>query len=298
MSEREPTRVCRITVWRQTVTGFVGGSPDYFQEIGNGTEVNGSSDGTRVSFSVKKGLGKDPNTAEVKIYNLAESSRADFARTPLRVRIEAGHGDEYRLLFVGDLRPGSGSKLERPTWETKLLLGDGSRAFANARVNKSYKKGTPFRTVLREAAGSLGLKLPKEIDASPNLQSQLATGEVLTGWASDELTRLLAPYGYGWSIQNGSLLILRDEDTRPDTARVIDVENGPMIGSPEMGTPDKSGKAPTMNVESMLYPEITPGGKIDVRSLSIRGLFKVLSVEHTGDTHGGDWKTKIEGKAL
>ncbi len=292
-------RVCVVTAYHQTATGFVGKFPAYFQELGNGIEIRGGKETEhRIQFTIEKNLGKEPNTAEITITNLSASTRAELQRLPVRVRIEAGHDDIPRFLFVGDVRPGSGSKIVGSDWETKLLLGDGSRAFANARVNRSYKPGTPTITILRDAAAALGLELPREVDASPGLKAQLATGEALTGWASDELARLLAPYGYSYSIQNGRLQVLRDEDVREDTARVIDADNGPLLGSPSMGTPDKSGKPPTMTLQSLLYPEVTPGGKVDLRARGLHGLFKVIRTKHQGDTHGNQWDTEVEGKPL
>ncbi len=290
-------RVCVITAYHQRGSAFVGAHPSYFEELGNGIEIRGGKETEhRIQFTVNKNLGAEPNTAEVTITNLSEHTRSELQRLPVRVRIEAGHDNAPRFLFVGDVQPGSQSKIVGSDWETKLLLGDGSRAFANARINRSYRPGTPTRTILRDAAAAMGLTLPREVEATAMLRAQLATGEALTGWASDELARLLAPFGYSYSIQNGRLQILRDEDTRQDTARLVDADNGPLLGSPALGTPDKSGKPPTMTLQTLLYPELTPGGRVDVRSRSLNGVFKIARTKHQGDTHGDQWETEVEAQ--
>lgn len=251
----------------------------------------------RVRFSIEKTLGKTPNTCELEIFNLAEETRTALVRKPLRVFLEAGYDDAPTLLFSGDLRWGE-SLRDGVDWQTKLLLGDGARAYAQARINRAYAKGTPLLTVLRDAASAIGLALPNEATSSDDLRSQLAAGESLSGLASDELTRLLAPYGYEWSIQDGRLQVLRNDQVRASTARVISEEDSGMLATPELGAPDltsKKPKAPTITIRHLLYPEIVPGDRIEVRSRVGAGAWKVQKVRHEGDSEGEEWQTTIEG---
>ncbi len=280
-------RVCKISAFGQpNVEGA------FFEDDRAGIEITD----LRVQFEITKSLGKHPNTCEVTISNLDDRSIVAFQKRPIRVHVEAGYETEGgpRLLFVGDVRAGSGTKTIDTDTETKLLLGDGSRAFAEGRINRSYTRGTPVRTLLRDAARSLGLELPHEVDVSPAVQTAIASGEVVSGYASDELSRLLAPFGYTFSIQNGRLQILRDNEVRPG----IFVLSEGIIGSPDHGVPDKKGRPPRMTVLHELYPEILPGGTIEVISKDIKGRFKVIRVKHTGDTEGDEWESEIEATPL
>src|SRR5262249_41134255 len=148
-------------------------------------------------------------------------------------------------------------------WETKLQIADGQRAYSHARMSKSYQKPISVLTVLQDAAASMGLKLPPEAEQSPDLQQALATGISMHGPTRDVLTKLLAPYGFGWSIQNGRLQILADDQISQATAILIDEEAG-MIGSPEHSVPSKPGDPSDMSFDVLLYPEILPGGMVDV----------------------------------
>jgi hypothetical protein len=159
------------------------------------------------------------------------------------VRLDAGYDGNLRHIFTGDIRKGW-SELKDTDWLTHMHLADGDRAYRFARVNRAYTRGTSVLTALKEAARTMGLTLDAKVQASSVLQEQFANGRVVDGPARDELTALLAPYGYSWSIQNGKMQILRDEDTRTDQAFVIDETNG-MIGSPEFSVPDQPKKAPT-----------------------------------------------------
>lgn len=296
MAERLYKRGAKITAYRAlagTPGGFVASNPTYFDTLPNAIEITD----LRVQFTVEKDVDKDPNTIEVIVTNAAETTRVDLQAKPLIVRIDAGYDGTMRHLFTGDLRYGY-SELVDTEWLTHLRLADGDRAYRHGRVNRSYKKGTTVATALQDAAKTMGLKIDAAAMASSDLQAQFASGRVLNGPTRDELTRLLAPYGYTWSIQDGRMQVLKDNQARQDEAWLIAEETG-MIGSPEYSVPDKPGKAPKLQVRTLLYPELTPGGRIDLRSRGISGIFKIERVTHSGDTAGdGDWFTEIEAKAI
>lgn len=250
----------------------------------------------RVQFSIVKSLDSEPNTCEVIVTNLAERTRAELQRKPLYVRLDAGYDGQLARLFTGDVIWGQ-SKINGVDWETKLQLGDGSRAHGHARLNRSFKAGTSVKTVLGDLAKAHGLKMPTNISEAKELSTQFASGVSVSGPTHAELTKVLAPRGYSWSVQDGRLQVLGPNGTRPDEAIVINQDAG-MISSPEFGPPGDDGKPPTMTVSVLLYPGITPGGKIKVESRAVNGLFRVERVTHVGDTHGGSWQSNIEAIPL
>lgn len=292
---RRYKRVWRVTAYRAkpgAPGGFVNTHSDFFETQPNGIEI----EKLRVQFSIEKTMDKEPNVAELTITNLAEGTRADLCRKPLIVAIEAGHEEDegLRLLFKGDLRYGF-SKQDGTDWQTVLQLADGSRAYQHARVNRSYKAGTSALVAIRDAARSMGVVLPDNIEADAALGRGFAAGVQIHGPARDELTRLLAPFGYSWSLQNGRLVILKDDQVDASRAILISQETG-LLGSPEFGAPEKDGKPPTLAIRTMLYPQVNPGQMLDVRSRGIDGIFRAERIVHTGDSHGDEWFTEIEAK--
>ncbi len=284
-------RGARITAYRSvagTPGGFVAAHPQFFEQQPNALVI----DDLRMQIVVEKHVDSEPNTATVIVTNASPTTRADLQHKPLIVRIDAGYDGELRHLFTGDLRWGC-SQLDGTDWLTRLQLGDGDRAYRHARVSRSYKAGTQVITALREAAAAMGLILDSRTAVSQDLQAQFASGRTLQGPARDELTRLLAPYGYHWSIQNGKMQVLKDAQTRQDQAILVTEETG-LVGTPEFATPDKSGQAPTLTLKMLLYPELTPGGQIQVRSRSVDGIFRVERVTHTIDTCGDEFESEIE----
>ena len=287
---RLANHACKVTAYRTTAVGFAAQNPQFFiQQPSNAIEITD----LRMQFKIEKSLEKTPNRCEVTITNCSSTTRAFLQTKPLVVRIDAGDDDNIRHLFTGDLRHGY-SKIDGTEWLTVLELADGDRAYRNARVSRSYGKGTSVVTALKEAAAAMGLQLSNDILASADLQKQFATGRTLHGPAREELTRLLAPFGYNWSIQDGRMQILKDQNASATTAWVITQDTGRMVGSPEYTTPDKETKPPLLKIKARLFPELTPGGSISVASRDVQGLFRINKLTHTGDTHGDDWDTETE----
>lgn len=293
MTTRLYKRTARVLAYRLAAGlpgGFVYNNPQAFS-LPNATEIKDLA----ISFKIEKSLDSEPNRCEVVIRNCSELERVNLTKKPLMIQLDAGYDDNQRRIFLGNLRFGYSDLDDDGTWETNLQLADGDGAWRYARVNRAYKKGIPVTTVLQDAAKTMGLTIDASTLASNELQSQIASGITLYGPTRDELTRLLAPFGYNWSIQDGKMQILRDEDTRSDQARIISEDTG-MVYSPQWQVPEKDGQAAMLHVKCLLYPELTPGARIQVSSRDVNGMFRIEKVTHTGDTHGDDWLSEIEAK--
>lgn len=293
-------RVWKLSAYRTGPTrGFVGEHPEFFNPQPNLLEIST----LRVQFKVEKNLAKDPNTCEVIVTNAAPGTRTDLCRTPLVLRIDAGHRQDAgaRHVFTGSLRHGY-SKRDGVNWSTVLELGDGAAMFDGARASRAFTRGTRKVDVVRYVASTMGVELPRELANDPDLQRTIASGETVYGDSHAEMTRLLAPFGYSWSVQDGRFQALRDEQAAPGTALVISKDTG-LIGSPQFKTPSKGdvkkNKPPELTFKTILYPQITPGFLAHVQSEAIDGIFRAERVTHTGDSHSNDdWVTEVECKPV
>lgn len=259
------------------------------QDIANAIQI----EDLRVAFTIDKSLRRQPNQCRVSVYNLSQTTRTALQTKPLYARLDFGYDGQYERMFAGDvffvrsLRRG-------PDWETEMQVADGMRAMRFARVSRSYGSGVDAYSALREAADSMGLTLKTSRDVRNGLRAQYSAGLVLDGNAADVVSKTLAPYGMSWSIQDGRLQILLPDEIRTDSTEILISQDTGMIGSPEFNDPPKKGARPTLRVESLLYPELAPGGRVRVESKTATGLFKILKVRHSGDTHGPEATTEIE----
>ncbi len=252
--------------------------------------------GFKVKFEVKRDLTNKANSCRIEISNLGEPLRAELQQKPLNIRLDAGYDDELERLFIGDLRWARSKKV--PTgWLTTLQMGDGDRSLNHARTIRSYRSGIKAKTVLADLTKSMGLRIPTSVADAKELTGQFVGGLSFSGPSSKEITRLLTPKGMGWSVQDGTLQILREGESNGTQAIIISQATG-MEGSPEFGPPTDKGKPPILKVRSRLKPGVSPGGVIQVESKFITGLFRVNRVVHSGDTHGTSFNSDIEARPL
>ena len=254
----------------------------------------------RVAFSIEKRHGaKRANTGKIQVWNFSRETRAELQHSPLQIRLAAGYEDDLRDLFVGDVRYVTHRHEAGVDVVTEIELGDGERAYTSAKHSKSYRGGINARAIVGDLIGAMGLRVPKSVDDAEELLGQLSGGYVANGLASKQLTQILGKHGYGWSIQNGQMQVLKqDTGILPHEALLIDQEHG-MVDVPYFGAPThKKGKSPTLNVKTLLEPIAVPGLKLRVESEEVRGFFKAIRVAQNGDTEGDAWHTEYEAVPL
>lgn len=270
----------------------------------NFVEVNQSQavviEGLRCVFRVDRDLEKNANKLELSVYNLSETTRARLQRKADKIYLQAGYHNTVKQVFSGDIRQVDQTR-EGPDWVTKFYAGDGERALRFARFSNTYRPGTTVREVVRAIADALGVDSSAAISQAESLLvgglDQFVTGYAFHGKASTALDEVLDSVSLTWSIQDGTLQILRRDQPLQGQVVVISPESG-LIGSPTFGSPDEKDGPPILQVKSLLQPSIRCGGQVEVRSERIKGQFKVIKLSHTGDTHGGDFYTDLECVAL
>lgn len=248
----------------------------------------------RIQFRLERALKKVPAPCTIRVTNLNADSRRLISRKPVGVSLEAGYDGMMKLLYTGDMTYVNTTQ-DGPDITTVIECGDGLRVYSNARARATYGKGTTLKKILRDLASNIGMELPPNIIQSTDLDQQVTDGMAVFGPVRNVFTSLLAPLGYTWTIQNGKLVILKESETDGDY--LISEETG-MIGFPEVGSPEKNGKPPTITVRCILFPELRAGSRVALQSKFINGSFKIERVVHQGDTHGSAWETEVELRQL
>lgn len=253
----------------------------------------------RVQFKIVRSLKKDPNTADLTIYNLNKDNRALLQEKDIRTTIEAGYADNVSQIFDGVLE--FGSSIQQGTdWLTTIQSGDGAKQYKASRINISLKGPIGVGDILREAAKAIGLNLGnsgQKIDEG-SLRAGLqewTNGKVLSGKAEKVFDNIVRSLGYGWSIQDGQVQILGPKEVIDATAIRLSVIQGKttgLVGSPEPG------EKGNVKAKTLLQPDLIPGRKVQIQSREINGFFRVEKATFIGDSFGGDWYTEIEAKPL
>ena len=260
----------------------------YTPQVGNRPSI----EGLRVGFKITRDNQPTPNNVEVVIYNLSKESRARFEEKGARILLLAGYGDDLAQIASADIRTAQ-SLRNGVDWVTKIEAGDGERALRFARVNESWAPGTPTSAVIAKAVQALQMDPGNALQKAKQIAGEFSSGYAQNARASDELTQLLEPNGFEWSVQDGRIEVLKKDETLPDVGPLLSPDTG-LIGTPEMGTPAKPGAKAVLKVRSLLQPRVRPGQRFTLESDSRKGAFRAQKVVHTGDTFGNDWYTDIE----
>jgi hypothetical protein len=246
-------------------------------------------------FKVRRSLRSEPNTCDLKIYNLQPDSVAQIMQsssTPnaiVPVSIQAGYGGVNETIYQGNLRAAmtvtSGSEQV-----TQLSSGDGETNIAYSRVNFAAAPGSSTRTVLTQIVAALGVGEGNAEQALAGMsQTYCSKGVILKGNAADYLEDLCAANGLEYSIQGGALQILPLNTPLPGQALVLSSNSG-LIGSP---TVDSKG---VLSATALITPGLIPGGLVTIQGESVSGSYRIVVVEYEGDTLGNPWYAKIQGE--
>ena len=246
----------------------------------------------RITFRVKSSLKPEPNTADVSVYNLSDNHRSQLeVAGPLVMRLEVGYGQNTHQIFLGEVRT-CFTEVQGPDRITKFSSGDGEQAVLGTRIRVTYGNQVQIGTCINDIAKALGVGAGNLSYAVSQLQNRGLTtiyprGVALSGNAWKELVTICKSCGLEATIQDGALLILEQGQALQNAAVRLAADSG-LEGSP---TADNDG---TVNAVARLIPELRPGCKVQLESLSVgRGVFRIYDAEYTGDSHGEDWHVSL-----
>jgi hypothetical protein len=250
--------------------------------------------GLDVEFTVKKTTKREPNTCVLKIWNLAPDTRKRLTDPKaVTVRVEAGYGKQVSQLYLGEVRALAPGEKEGTDIVTELTSGDGEKATQGKRLAVPVGAKASAGDVLRSIARELGLGLGNVNQMATKLATKglalYPKGTVIHGNAARALDDYCRSAGLEWSIQDGALQIL-DRGAALDSRPYILKYDSGLLGSPKL---DKDGHV-TANV--LMVPELRPGLRVQIESLAVNGLFRLIQVDYKGSTFGNDWGMTITGE--
>lgn len=251
--------------------------------------------GLRVAFDIERSLARNPNKAEIKIWNLSDDTRRSIETTRRpRVRVRAGYIDGTSSIFFGGLREVR-SQIEGSDIVTTLSGVDGGHQLQTARTSRSHAGGTTYADVISGLANDLRVGVGNAVEAFRERGAGAALetffeGTVTHGPAAQELDGLVRSRNLEWSVQDESLQVLPRGRALAGEALVVSAATG-MIGTPSISNHG------VVTLETFMIPDVFPGRRISMESRFITGAFRIAKCQYVGDTHGKDWKIKIEARS-
>ena len=276
---------------------------------GNGIELSA----LRIRFKVKKTDAQTPNKAEFRVYNITPETASKIQGEFTQVQFSAGYQQNSAIIFKGNIKQAFTGKEKGVNTYIDIVAGDGDKAYNFAVVNATIAPGaTPadqVQTILRAMQ-----KTDPGITAG-NITGLgtigLPRGKVLFGMARDHLRRIAETTQTTWSIQNMQLQFVPQSGLLDQNQAVVINSNTGMIDAPE-----QTNKG--IKVKCLLNPMLKIGGKIQLNesdiiaervqkvdskpgkaskykpaALSTDGIYRLLTVEHEGDTRDKPWYSNL-----
>jgi hypothetical protein len=216
------------------------------------------------------------------------------------VYLSAGYGGKVGQIFEGTMIVPMSRKPDSVTWETTLVVGDGTLGASKAVSNLSFPAGTDMLTVIRHLVLLLGvgfgnlteLSWARILAAGQRMAGKPFSTSSALGWpyspagssAWRDLALFLELSNVKWVIDQGQFYLLE-----PD---------GFVIGQPvDMGRPLQE----IENLGAGLFRGLfllnnlaRPAGRITIDSKKFPSTYVARTVRFSGDTHGGGFTTSVD----
>lgn len=294
---------------------------DLNQPVNNGIDLSQ----LRFTFDIKNGDFESPNNATIRVYNLKKDTLRKIIHEFDTVTLQAGYQNNIGIIFSGTIKQfvaGRENNIDS-FLEIRAADGDINYNFGLFGVNGqgvTLKAGHTREQVLDQVANGMGLPLDgtakQTITATGGVNVAQVRGKTLFGLTRTQASNLASTANARFSINNGVITYIPLTGYLPSQAVQVNSLTG-MVGVPE--TTDNG-----IQVTVLLNPLIKIGTQIQINQQDITqtiirervgfpafgtiapfiadatesGFYRVLVAEHSGDTRGQEWYTKITALSL
>ncbi|WP_151898915.1 phage protein [Nitrosospira lacus] len=259
------------------------------------------------TFNVQAAVISTPTTAFIRVFNLSGKTARRVTEEGELIILSAGYGGNFNTIFQGQITQARIGRENGTDTYLDITAADGDQIYNFAVVNFSVAAGSNAIGRLRMLATAAGM--PEGTIQAPENGPKLSRGVVYFGLVRDCLRQECASIGTNWSINDGKLDVIAEGGYKEGEIPVITSATG-MIGVPEQNGLGISFKC-------LLNPHLRKDERVQIDNALIRqfgyttsnleiakqfasiptlttdGIYKILYVNHYGDTRGNDWYSDV-----
>lgn len=259
-----------------------------------------------------------PNTATVTIYNLTADTESALMYEGYRLQVYAGYEESstdsnYGLIFDGDILMCSRQKTDGVDYTLTILAVDGGLLYTEGYANFTVNRGATARDVISAITKKSAVSVSTAHISNVVDSLQFSTSHAVHGLVKNELDDICKSLNATWYIDNGQLNIIQyaqDVSYLPNGSQaiVLDVAHG-LLGNPAQVNYGVNAKC-LLNCQIVPYgmislpPQLITRQLVQVGTYSAgpgyvydaidpNGLYRVVSVNHHGDTRENDWYSAV-----
>lgn len=254
-------------------------------------------------FDVQFEDSKEPTTAVVTIYNLAETTRNSMKKGD-PVILNAGYEGDIGVIFVGQIA-GIKHSHSSTEWATKITASEALEEWLTAQVNKTYTQETTASAMVQDLLNIFGI----EVGTFELVEDKTYTrGRVCKGKLKDVITEIVVSDCKSRFLVRDGRIIINDPAAGVNSGYTLSAETGLLRADDDEAkteietdlttqkTPsEKDEDAQNKTRQCLLNYHIGAADEITIQSKSLNGKYLVLRGNHKG-SKSGDWITEIEVK--
>jgi hypothetical protein len=271
-----------------------------------------------IKFDTQAADVESPNSAAIRVYNMkAETlskivTNGEYNNVVLNAGYQQGN---YGVIFQGAVKQYRVGRENQTDTFLDILASDGDVGYNQGFVNQTLDKSATDA----QRAQALIAKMPKVSAGNLAILSKDGNttnirGKVQFGMARALMRDIASTYNSSWSIQNGQVNVLPFSGYLPGEAVKINRYTG-LIGLPEQT--DEG-----IKLSCLLNPKLRVGGLVQLDNsevnqikwqkgntvgipynqwagfqyntpLSQDGMYRAFVIEHSGDTRGRNWYSRL-----
>lgn len=268
----------------------------------------------RIRFETANADTESPNTAVIRVYNLAPTTIKNIREQFGQVQLSAGYEQgNFGLVFQGSIKQFKVGRENATDTFLDIYAADGDIGYNNQVINTSLAKGqTPLQVVgqLGSLLGSQGSDFGSLTTTARNTPS--IRGQVLFGMARARMRNLASHLDASWSVQNGQVVMIDNTGYRDGEVVNINIATG-LVGMPEqtdggitcttlLNSRFRIGCQVRLNnadVNQLIQNSATStpynrwAGVQQIAPIDADGLYRAFVVSHSGDSRGNDWYSHL-----
>lgn len=265
----------------------------------------------RLKFTVNQADTDTPNIAIIRVYNPSDQTAKTIVHEYDTVVLQAGYeSGNFGVIFRGTIKQFRRGRERNVDGYLDILAADGDLGYNYGIINKSMPKETTVKQELEYLSKATGLPLDPTVDNAIGNVVLNPRGKVAFGLSRAYLRDIALTQGCRWSIQNGNIVFVPLTGYLDGEVVKINSTTG-MIGVPEATNEG-------IRAVTLLNPTLKVGNRVqidnkDISQTIIReqafpqyrsaptmianvtwdGIYRVLSIDHEGDTRGQEWYSTL-----
>lgn len=257
----------------------------------------------KIVFNVFKTRTSNGNRVEVSIYNIADDTINLFANSDAHISVYAGYEQDAGLLLAGEGDITSIRILkERVNRLLYITATEQAISRKHTAIILSFSDTVTFEDMIKDIELQSGIKIIYDnIDTS--IVEQNGYSDI--GSIESIMDNLALTFDFTYSIQNNVLVCKGNKPRSYASTYTLNSSTG-LIMTPEsfkkqikkINNLEDNVTKLQLTVTSLLNPRLQVYDVIDLESSVHNGQFKILEIEHKGDTMGTEWYSILLLEAL